>query len=86
MSQFQVSRGELELRTGKGVSHVDVPIIENSKLLIASSGSEIKVFNSEKGAELFSMDPFEGEMLGLVKLIPGSDELAVVASAESNHI
>ena len=45
----------------------------------------MKVYNSEKNTELFNFNPF-GENVGLVKFIPGSDELAVIASAESNRI
>ena len=53
--------------------------------MIASSGSELKVFNSEKNAELFSIDPFK-ENIGMVKFIPGSDELAVISSSESSRV
>lgn len=53
--------------------------------MIASSGKEVKVFNSENNVELFSMNPFN-EVVGLVRFIPGSDEQAVIASAESKHI
>ena len=43
------------------------------------------MFNAEKKAELFNMNPFE-ENVGFLKFIPGGDELAVIASAESNRV
>ena len=62
-----------------------MPSIDNSKLILVASGSEVKVINSEKKAELFSFNPFK-QNIGIAKFVLGKDDLAVLASSESNKI
>ena len=64
---------------------MDVPSIDNSKLILVASGAEVKVINSEKKAELFSFNPFK-QNIGIAKFVLGKDDLAVLASSESNKI
>lgn len=62
-----------------------MPSIDNSKLILVASGAEVKVINSEKKAELFSFNPFK-QNIGIAKFVLGKDDLAVLASSESNKI
>ena len=73
------------MKTKSNVSCVDVPSIDNSKLILVASGAEVKVINSEKKAELFSFNPFK-QNIGIAKFVLGKDDLAVLASSESNKI
>ena len=73
------------MKTKSNASCVDVPSIDNSKLILVASGAEVKVINSEKKAELFSFNPFK-QNIGIAKFVLGKDDLAVLASSESNKI
>ena len=73
------------MKTKLNASCVDVPSIDNSKLILVASGAEVKVINSEKKAELFSFNPFK-QNIGIAKFVLGKDDLAVLASSESNKI
>lgn len=73
------------MKTESGVTEVDAPESLESNLVIASSGKEVKVFNSETNTELYTMNPFN-EVIGLARFAPKSEELAIIASAESNRI
>ena len=73
------------MKTKSNASCVDVPSIDSSKLILVASGAEVKVINSEKKAELFSFNPFK-QNIGIAKFVLGKDDLAVLASSESNKI
>ena len=73
------------MKTNQSASCVDLPCFDDSKLILIASGPNVKVLNSEKKAELFSFNPFK-QNIGIAKFVHGKDDLAVLASSESNKI
>ena len=82
-----VAESDLKTKNNQGIVEVSMADRAGSQCVVAATGTELAVYDTEKNHTLQSADLGSAvKAIGLARHFPGSDEDVIVASAENNCV